>query len=74
MSLAVSADLLANAQEGKVDDTAFLDCGAASLPYARDLISGLVGDLDLGRRRSSPATRCQRRTRRPGPAPAGDGH
>jgi hypothetical protein len=46
MSLAVSAGLLDQAQRGEVDDTAFLDCVAASLPYAWNLIAGLVGDLE----------------------------
>jgi hypothetical protein len=48
MSLSVPADLLERAQQGEVDDAAFLDCVAASLPYAWSLISGLVTDLDAG--------------------------
>ena len=46
MSLAVPADLLGQAQRGEVDDAAFLDCVRTSLPYAWDLITGLVTDLE----------------------------
>jgi len=45
MSLAVPADLLDRAQRGEVDDAAFLDCVRTSLPYAWDLITGLIADL-----------------------------
>jgi hypothetical protein len=48
MSLAVPADLLDRAQNGEVDDAAFLGCVAASLPYAWDLIAGLITDLEAG--------------------------
>jgi hypothetical protein len=48
MSLAVPPDLLRQAQAGEVDDAAFLDCVRVSLPYAWDLIAGLVEDLDAG--------------------------
>jgi hypothetical protein len=48
MSLAVPADLLDRAQHAEVDDAAFLDCVAASLPYAWDLIASLVTDLEAG--------------------------
>ena len=48
MSLAVPPGLLSQAQAGEVDDAAFLDCVQASLPYAWDLIAGLVEDLDAG--------------------------
>src|SRR5579875_4141085 len=48
MSLSVPADLLERAQQGEVDDAVFLDCVAASLPYAWSVISGLVADLDAG--------------------------
>jgi hypothetical protein len=48
MSLAVPADLLDRAQRGEVDDAAFLDCVRTSLPYAWDLITGLVTDLEAG--------------------------
>jgi len=48
MSLAVPSDLLDRAQQGEVDDAAFLDCVRASLPYAWDLVAGLVTDLEAG--------------------------
>jgi hypothetical protein len=46
MSLAVPADLLDQAQRGEVDDAAFLDCVHTSLPYAWDLITGLIAGLE----------------------------
>jgi len=46
MSLAVPAGLLERAQDGEVDDAEFLDCVAASLPYAWNLITGLITDLE----------------------------
>jgi hypothetical protein len=46
MSLTVSADLLERARLGEVDDDAFTGCVAASLPYAWDVISGLIARLD----------------------------
>jgi hypothetical protein len=48
MSLAVPADLLDQAQQGEVDDQAFLDCVRSSLPYAWGVISALITDLDAG--------------------------
>jgi hypothetical protein len=42
MSLDVSPELLIQAQRGEIDDAAFVDCIRTSLPYAWDLISGLV--------------------------------
>ena len=48
MSLAVPADLLSRAQRGEVDDAAFLNCVRTSLPYAWDVITGLVKDLEAG--------------------------
>ena len=45
MSLAVSPDLLDQPRRGEVDDGAFVDCVAASLPYAWQVISGLIEDL-----------------------------
>ena len=48
MSLAVPAGLLGQAQRGEVDDAAFLDCVRASLPYAWDVITGLITDLEAG--------------------------
>ena len=48
MSLTVPGDLLERAQQGEVDDAAFLDCVRASLPYAWSVVSGLVADLGAG--------------------------
>ena len=48
MSLTVPPDLLEQASRGEVDDAQFLDCVAASLPYAWDLVTGLVKDLEAG--------------------------
>jgi hypothetical protein len=48
MSLAVPADLLEQAKRGEVDDVAFLDCVRTSLPYAWDMITGLITDLGAG--------------------------
>ena len=48
MSLTVPADLLDQARRGEVDDAAFLDCVRTSLPYAWDLVAGLVTDLEAG--------------------------
>jgi hypothetical protein len=46
MSLAVPAVLLEQAHNGEVDDGAFLDCVRTSLPYAWDVIAGLVAELE----------------------------
>ena len=48
MSLAVPAGLLEQAHKGEVDDAAFLDCVRTSLPYAWDVIAGLVTELEAG--------------------------
>jgi hypothetical protein len=48
MSLTVPAGLLDQAQHGEVDDAAFVDCIASSLPYAWQVISGLIEDLHAG--------------------------
>ena len=48
MSLAVPAGLLEQANTGEVDDAAFLGCVRASLPYAWDVIAGLVTELETG--------------------------
>jgi len=45
MSLAVPPGLLEQASRGEVDDDAFLDCVRTSLPYAWDVITGLVTEL-----------------------------
>jgi len=46
MSLTVSPDLLARAQEGAVDDAAFVDCVRASLPYAWEVVSDVASRAD----------------------------
>lgn len=48
MSLDVSPDLLADAERGEVDETAFVDCIRESLPYAWETISLLVAERDAG--------------------------
>jgi hypothetical protein len=45
MSLNVAPDLLEQAQAGRIDESAFVNTIAHSLPYAFDLISGLVAGL-----------------------------
>jgi hypothetical protein len=50
MSLTVPPELLGQAAIGEVDDDEFLDCVAASLPYAWDLVAGLVKELEAGDR------------------------
>ena len=49
MSLTVPSSLLERAHRGEVDDAAFLDCVRTSLPYAWDVITGLIADLGAGR-------------------------
>ncbi len=48
MSLTVSPDLVEQARAGEVDDARFIGCIRASLPYAWQVISGLIGDLHAG--------------------------
>jgi hypothetical protein len=48
MSLTVPPDLLERANAGEVDDAEFLDCVRISLPYAWDLVVGLVKELEAG--------------------------
>jgi hypothetical protein len=48
MSLDVSAALLDQAEAGRIDEAAFVDCVRASLPYAWDTISGVVAELRRG--------------------------
>ena len=48
MSLTVSPDLLERARLGEVDDTGFLDCVRTSLPYAWELVTGLIAELEAG--------------------------
>ena len=45
MSLTVPPDLIQQAERGEVDDAAFVDCIAGSLPYAWQLVTGLVTEL-----------------------------
>jgi hypothetical protein len=48
MSLDVSASLLARAESGEVTDDEFVACVRSSLPYAWQVISGVVGNLGPG--------------------------
>ena len=48
MSLTVPAGLLEQASHGEVADAEFLDCVRTSLPYAWDVVSGLVKELEAG--------------------------
>ena len=47
MSLDVSPELLAKAQQGEIDDASFVTCVRTSLPYAWGLISELVARLQV---------------------------
>lgn len=47
MSLDVSPDLLQKAQRGSIDDAEFVECIRTSLPYAWEMISGLVARLQV---------------------------
>ncbi|GAA2597276.1 SCO5389 family protein [Actinomadura fulvescens] len=47
MSLDVTPELLETAQRGEIDDAAFVDCIRTSLPYAWEMISGLVARLQV---------------------------
>ena len=47
MSLDVSPQLLDQARQGEIDDATFVECIRDSLPYAWDLVSGLVADLEV---------------------------
>ena len=46
MSLHVSDDLLAVAERGEVADADFVDCVRTSLPYAWEVVSSVMSDLD----------------------------
>ncbi|MFD5627663.1 SCO5389 family protein [Streptomyces sp. NPDC127072] len=50
MSLDVSPKLLAEAESGQVSEGDFVETVRTSLPYAYDLIAGLVGELGDGQR------------------------
>lgn len=52
MSLDVPTALLERAQQGEVDDTDFVDCVRMSLPYAWQVISGVVAALELAEQTS----------------------
>ncbi|OKJ07461.1 SCO5389 family protein [Kitasatospora sp. CB01950] len=47
MSLDVSPALLEKAERGEVDEREFVDCVRTSLPYAWDMISSLVTQLEV---------------------------
>src|SRR5688572_23966569 len=47
MSLDVTPELLETAQQGEIDDAAFVECVRSSLPYAWEMISGLVARLQV---------------------------
>ena len=46
MSLTVSPDLLTAAERGEVSDAEFVECVRTSLPYAWEVISRVMSDLD----------------------------
>jgi hypothetical protein len=48
MSLTVPAGLLEQASHGEVDDAEFLECVRTSLPYAWDVVTRLVGEVEAG--------------------------
>ncbi len=48
MSLDVSADLLDSAERGEVSDTDFVQCVRTSLPYAWQVVSQVMTDLNAG--------------------------
>jgi hypothetical protein len=48
MSLTVPPPLLEQASQGEVDDADFLACVRTSLPYAWDVVTGLIRELDAG--------------------------
>src|SRR5690606_5471079 len=47
MSLDVTPELLETARQGEGGDAAFVECIRTSLPYAWDMISGLVARLQV---------------------------
>jgi uncharacterized protein len=49
MSLDVPTALLERALRGEVDDADFVDCVRLSLPYAWQIVSGVVADLRVRR-------------------------
>src|ERR1700691_1261953 len=53
MSLTFSPGLVEQAEHGEIDDAAFTSCIAVSLPYAWQVITGLIAQLKAG----GPASR-----------------
>ncbi|MQY06777.1 SCO5389 family protein [Actinomadura macrotermitis] len=47
MSLEVSPELLETARQGEIDDAAFVECIRTSLPYAWEMVTGLVARLQV---------------------------
>lgn len=47
MSLNVPDVLLEEAEQGEIDDAAFVDCVRTSLPYAWDTITRVIGNLEV---------------------------
>lgn len=45
MSLTVSPELLESARRDELDDAAFVECIRTSLPYAWQVVEGLIGEL-----------------------------
>ncbi|PXY28612.1 SCO5389 family protein [Prauserella flavalba] len=48
MSLNVPTELLDRAERGEVNDAEFVACVRESLPYAWQVVSGVVADLETG--------------------------
>ena len=48
MSLNVAPELLEQAERGEIDEAAFVETVRTSLPYAYNLIGGLVTELHVG--------------------------
>jgi len=48
MSLTVTPELVSAAQQGQLDDPAFVDCIRTSLPYAYGLVAGLAARVPAG--------------------------
>ncbi|MFF5987622.1 SCO5389 family protein [Prauserella flavalba] len=48
MSLNVPTELLDRAERGEVNDAEFVACVRESLPYAWQVVSGVVADLEMG--------------------------
>jgi hypothetical protein len=48
VALTVSPEMIEQARRGEVDDAAFVDCIRTSLPYAWQVIGGLIDELRVG--------------------------